>query len=278
LIMFRAISVCLEQEKSDSNDGQSADRPPLPAPDADMPPLPQLETPTPYAFSPPPYMMMSPPPHQMTYDANYMRMLSPTSQQFRSEAFSPATRRLPLSPSSFASSPRWSERKRLTSPRTSKDNNSSESLVSSPRSRAMEGADDADSSIKSVVAPELKSPADLESSLPVAFSAVRHNQYETIERMISDFPSLVDAVDANNKGNSLLHVACSNGYARVTKLLIKFGANVDFANADGNSPLHLSYQYGRNAIVSILIAANANENSKNQKGQIPSEMLRSPIR
>lgn len=106
-----------------------------------------------------------------------------------------------------------------------------------------------------------------------AFAAVRHNKHDEIERLVTDFPSLLNATDPNNKENTLLHVACSFGYARIVKRLIKFGANVDATNNEGNSPLHVCYQYGRNAIVSILIAAHANENARNNKDRVPAQLL-----
>ena len=125
--------------------------------------------------------------------------------------------------------------------------------------------------------PENLEDVDMGRLVPILFAAVRHNKFETVERMLRDFPSLVDAIDENNKANTLLHVACSNGYARVAKLLIKHGINVDATNFDGNSPLHLSYQYGRNALVSILISASANENARNKKDQIPAQLLSGSI-
>lgn len=177
-----------------------------------------------------------------------------------------------------SSPPRWSERKRLPTPRLS---NSSNDSVSSPLRVQMEQIEDGKTTESSFDSNSkvnsISYSGSSEKLIPSAFSAVRHNQFEALEKLLRDFPSLVDAVDQTNKGNSLLHVACSNGYARIAKLLIRFGANVDLANGDGNSPLHLSYQYGRNSIVSILIAANANENTRNHKDQIPAQMFKQYI-
>jgi ankyrin repeat protein len=107
----------------------------------------------------------------------------------------------------------------------------------------------------------------------IAFSAVRHNKFESVESIIRDNPSLLDAIDEQHKNNTLLHVACSDGYARLARLLIKAGANIDAANSDGNTPLHLCYLYGRHALVSMLLASKANENAQNKKGQVPSQLL-----
>ena len=112
---------------------------------------------------------------------------------------------------------------------------------------------------------------------PILFAAVRHNKFETVEKLVTDLPGLVDAVDETTKNNSLLHVACSNGYARIARFLIKCGINIDATNLDGNTPLHLCYQYGRNQLVSILISQNANENARNRKDQIPAQLLSGSI-
>ncbi len=116
---------------------------------------------------------------------------------------------------------------------------------------------------------------DVDKVAHTAFSAVRHNKFETVESLVRDYPTLIDAVDESNKNNTMLHIACSNGYARLAKVLIKSGANVDAVNTDGNTPLHLCYQYGRHALISILIAAGANENARNKKDELASQLLAS---
>lgn len=109
---------------------------------------------------------------------------------------------------------------------------------------------------------------------PILFAAVRHNRYDTVEKLITDLPSLVDILDeSGGKGNNLLHIACINGYARIGRFLIKSGINIDLTNSEGNTPLHLSYQYGRNQLVSILISHNANENARNKKDHVPAQLL-----
>jgi hypothetical protein len=115
--------------------------------------------------------------------------------------------------------------------------------------------------------------SDAKALIPSVFAAVRHNKYESVETIVRENPQMISAVEDERKQNTLLHVACSNGYARIAKLLIKAGANVDACNADGNTPLHLCYQYGRLALVSILIASNANENARNKKDLFPAQLL-----
>jgi len=120
---------------------------------------------------------------------------------------------------------------------------------------------------------EILSPTDFTRLSPIIFAAVRHNKYDTVEKMLRETPKLVDSVDDANRGNGLLHVACINGYARVARLVLKFGINIDGTNSDGNTPLHLCYQYGRSQLISILISNNANENARNIKDLIPAQMI-----
>lgn len=164
---------------------------------------------------------------------------------------------------------RWSERKpRLSDPASSQSR--SNDSMQNDRGKPLEQLDRESTSSNQIF---FNAPIQINSLELSAFSAVRHNKFEELERLISQFTHLIDARDQNNKGNTLLHVACSNGYARIAKLLIDSGANLDASNRDGNTPLHVSYQYGRYAIVSILIAAQADENSRNRKDRIPAQML-----
>ena len=45
--------------------------------------------------------------------------------------------------------------------------------------------------------------------------------------------------EATNTGRTALHVACKNGLADVTALLLKFGADLNARNMDGNTPFEL---------------------------------------
>ena len=288
-----------------------ADKPPLPekiTPVSPAPPIIMMAPPNMMMMGAP-----QPQPSSYDYSNNPyhmgMQYQYPPFAQYHQQQYQPpspappslspsSARRFPVSSPSPAlnnnsSTPRWSERKRqLPSPKsTPKENNSAESLgrlILANDVMLQEDAAAIASSIKSDNNPSQDNlqavppnpaennshPSQPDKVIPNAFSAARHNQYEIVENMLQEFPSLVDATDPNNKGNSLLHIACSNGYARITKLLVKLGANVDLANSEGNTPLHLSYQYGRNALVSILIAANANENARNHNDQIPSQMFK----
>ncbi len=146
----------------------------------------------------------------------------------------------------------------------------SQSVVeSSSSAAAVEGA----SNPGITLTEEVLGSGDKARVVPILFAAVRHNKYETVDKLLSENPKLIDSVDEANRSNGLLHVACINGYARIARLLIKLGINIDGTNADGNTPLHLCYQYGRNQLTSILLSNNANENARNLKDLIPAQMV-----
>ena len=145
----------------------------------------------------------------------------------------------------------------------------SQSLAESSSSAAVEGASNSGISLSE----EILGSGDKARVIPILFAAVRHNKFETVDKLLADNPKLIDSVDETNRSNGLLHVACINGYARIARLVIKNGINIDGTNADGNTPLHLCYQYGRNQLTSILLSNNANENARNLKDLIPAQMV-----
>ena len=212
-----------------------------------------------------------------TGDAFHGSVLRPPMDSYSS----PSSRGAPRAVNAFDSPVRqstagskWSDKRRNGSPMSASFSESARSPAQPPR-----GSPHPSSSVSDELRglqddmPDPADPEALNRLLPTAFAAVRHNKYDTVESLLKDYPNLVESADAANKGNSLLHVACSNGFARIAKLILKYGANIDAVNAEGNSPLHLCYQYGRSALVSILIAAGANENARNKRDQVPAQLL-----
>lgn len=77
-----------------------------------------------------------------------------------------------------------------------------------------------------------------EQDIEDIFSFTRHGRAEEIERLLSKgIP--VDIRDAF--GNTLLIIACQNGNKRITKALLRRGANINARNYKGNTPLHYCY-------------------------------------
>ena len=61
-----------------------------------------------------------------------------------------------------------------------------------------------------------------------------------------------DANIARADGNSLLHIAVSNGFFHITKLLIKKGSNVNLQNKEGRTPLFLGVENKQKQLIKLL--------------------------
>ncbi len=59
-----------------------------------------------------------------------------------------------------------------------------------------------------------------------------------------------------------LHEAASSGYARIVKLLLEKGANVNITNEGGETPLHYAAKHGHTEIMQILMENDADPAQK----------------
>ncbi|XP_076459190.1 uncharacterized protein LOC143292617 [Babylonia areolata] len=75
--------------------------------------------------------------------------------------------------------------------------------------------------------------------------------------------------EADGELNSLLNVACWNGYYTVAKLLVERAANLDFENEAGSTPLHACARKGHVNIVELLVAAKCSLNAVDRLGRTP---------
>ena len=73
----------------------------------------------------------------------------------------------------------------------------------------------------------------------------------------------------DSEGNTLLSIACNNGYNKIVKFLLRNGSDVNTKNNEGDSPLHMSCMSGYHRVVKTLIKNGADINSKNLKGETP---------
>jgi Ankyrin repeats (many copies) len=73
------------------------------------------------------------------------------------------------------------------------------------------------------------------------FSYARHGRVDDMERLLNRGVP-VDVRDEH--GNTLLIIACQNGNKRVTKALLRRGANINARNLRGNTPLHFCFHFG----------------------------------
>ncbi|KAI9351001.1 ankyrin repeat-containing domain protein, partial [Pilaira anomala] len=91
-------------------------------------------------------------------------------------------------------------------------------------------------------------------------NAIIANCYQTVELLITDGAADVSVID--EQGNSLLHLAASNGFTDVIPLLIEKGVAVDNHNSRGISPLAIAISLGYIDTAKALIDGGANVNGK----------------
>ena len=104
-----------------------------------------------------------------------------------------------------------------------------------------------------------------------AFSLVRHNRFKQLNNFIDKNEIEVDEQD--DKGNTMLLVACQNGHKRMAKIVLRRGANINIQNYLGNTPLHFCFQYGFAKLGAYLITKGADPEIRNNNGFLCTEGL-----
>ncbi|GMF10557.1 unnamed protein product [Phytophthora lilii] len=116
-------------------------------------------------------------------------------------------------------------------------------------------------------------PSGEEISLEVdtVFSLARNGRMKRlVESLDAGFP--IDSED--DKGNTLLLLACQNVNQRMVELLVTRRANVNHRNAQGNTPLHFAMAYdGEGVLGEYLIAHGADDTIENNSGLTPYDGL-----
>ncbi|KAF1778577.1 Alpha/Beta hydrolase fold [Phytophthora cactorum] len=116
-------------------------------------------------------------------------------------------------------------------------------------------------------------PAGDESSLDVdtVFSQARNGRMKRlVESLDAGFP--IDNED--DKGNTLLLLACQNVNQKMVELLVARRANVNHRNAQGNTPLHFAMAYdGEGVLGEYLISHGADDTIENNSGLTPYDGL-----
>ncbi len=82
-------------------------------------------------------------------------------------------------------------------------------------------------------------------------SAAADGDVETVARLLSENPSLVNA--NHSSGKRPLHWAVFNGHSDVAQLLLTHGADISSQDANGWTPLHLAAQQDNAAILQMLL-------------------------
>jgi len=93
--------------------------------------------------------------------------------------------------------------------------------------------------------------------------AVVQGNIANIRAILSGQPDLVNAKD--EKGSTLLHLACNKGNLEVVEFLIEKGADIEAVNSGGFTPLQIASSRGQREVVELLINKGSNINAINQK-------------
>ncbi|KAG7393723.1 hypothetical protein PHYPSEUDO_004486 [Phytophthora pseudosyringae] len=103
------------------------------------------------------------------------------------------------------------------------------------------------------------------------FSQARNGRMKRlVESLDAGFP--LDSED--DKGNTLLLLACQNVNQKMVELLVARRANVNHRNAQGNTPLHFAMAYdGEGVLGEYLIAHGADDTIENNSGLTPYDGL-----
>ncbi|XP_022800846.1 uncharacterized protein LOC111338609 isoform X1 [Stylophora pistillata] len=99
-----------------------------------------------------------------------------------------------------------------------------------------------------------------------------HWRFETATRMryILLSAALVTVLAGLKLGESqILHWAVGNGYTQFSKLLLKYGPNVDAPNFRMESPLHVAAKFGFVDLADVLTKLGSNVNAKTYQQQTP---------
>ena len=100
------------------------------------------------------------------------------------------------------------------------------------------------------------------------FTTVRHhvqsNRFKEAEELVEIHPGLTKQVD--EKGNTLLTIACQNNKKRFVKLFLRHGADINAKNDLGNTALHYCSSYSYHELGEDLISKQADASLRNNSG------------
>ena len=106
-----------------------------------------------------------------------------------------------------------------------------------------------------------------------------HQVFRRIRRgRVADVAALLRSRSVNPDvrdrfGNTPLIVAAQNDRKRISKLIVKAGANLNAANAEGNAALHYCYAYGHFDLAEFLERRGADVSVRNEAGIAPRDVL-----
>ena len=103
------------------------------------------------------------------------------------------------------------------------------------------------------------------------FRHVRRGRVADVAALLSS--RRVDPDVRDRFGNTPLIVAAQNDRKRISKLVVKAGADLNAANARGNAALHYCYAYGHFDLAEFLERKGADVSARNEAGVAPRDVL-----
>ena len=99
------------------------------------------------------------------------------------------------------------------------------------------------------------------------FYAARANDVKTVKRLIEEG---ADVNTRNERGESLLHIACIHNHVKLAQTLITMRADIEACNNYSSTPLHFVYtDRERPAMAKLLLRLKANPNAQNNSKRTP---------
>ncbi|CAM4400283.1 unnamed protein product [Caretta caretta] len=113
----------------------------------------------------------------------------------------------------------------------------------------------------------------------VDLNSLRQMKIQRPMTMFADVKQLIlvggSVNQKNDKGITLLHIACANGYKDVASLILDHGADVNVVDNQYWTPLHLAAKYGQTNLVKLLLMHQANPSVLNCNNEKPSDIAAS---
>ena len=98
-----------------------------------------------------------------------------------------------------------------------------------------------------------------------AEKAILDDAYDIIKDLIGKHANII--IERNDDGQSLLHIAASEGKLGIAKLIVEKGGDVNAKDSDGAAPLSDASFNGRAEVVKYLISLGANIDAKDIYGR-----------
>uniref|UniRef100_A0A8C4WAC3 Myosin XVI n=1 Tax=Gopherus evgoodei TaxID=1825980 RepID=A0A8C4WAC3_9SAUR len=113
----------------------------------------------------------------------------------------------------------------------------------------------------------------------VDLNSLRQMKIQRPMTMLADVKQLIlaggNVNQKNDKGVTLLHIACANGYKDVASLILDHGADVNVVDNQYWTPLHLAAKYGQTNLVKLLLMHQANPSLLSYSDEKPSDIAAS---